>query len=59
MNEEEYNIVKMMERYGGSFVQALAQCFHRADPINFIKLRTTFSKYWEQYEEMLNKQNGK
>jgi hypothetical protein len=36
----------------GSFVQALAVCFHRADPINFLKLKHTFHEYWDQYEEM-------
>lgn len=52
--EHEYKVVEMMERYGGSFVQALAVCFHRADIHNFIKLRTTFSNYWDEYEKMLD-----
>lgn len=45
MDEEELEIVEKMEKYGGSFVQALAQCFRCADPCNFAKLRITFANY--------------
>ena len=41
-----------MEKYGGSFVKALAQCFFRADSNNLLKLKTAFSDYWNQYEKM-------
>jgi hypothetical protein len=50
MTEEEFEIVEKMAKYGGSFVKALAECFHRADPINFFKLKFTFHDYWEEYE---------
>jgi pyruvate/2-oxoacid:ferredoxin oxidoreductase beta subunit len=49
MNDEEFKVVENMERYGGSFVQALAQCFYRADNNNFIRLRLAFPEYWEEY----------
>lgn len=52
MTEREFEVVRKMEKYGGSFVKALADCFHLADPENFNKLKKTFSEYWEQYEEM-------
>ncbi len=52
MTEEEYKIVECMEKYGGSFVKSLAQCFRHADSDNFKKLVTTFSEYWENYKEM-------
>jgi pyruvate/2-oxoacid:ferredoxin oxidoreductase beta subunit len=39
MNEQEHKIVESMEKYGGSFVQSLAECFHRADPYNFKRLK--------------------
>jgi len=55
MNEEEFKIVETMEKYGGSFVKALAECFYRADRQNFIKLKNTFSEYWNEYEKMANK----
>lgn len=53
MTDQELYIVEAMTKYGGSFVQALAECFHRADATNFAKLRETFSNYWEQYEGMV------
>ena len=48
-------IVEAMDKYGGSFVKALAECFRRADRDNFIKLKNTFSEYWEQYKKMAKK----
>ena len=41
-----------MEKYGGSFVKALAECFHRADNDNFLKLQLAFHDYWQQYRKM-------
>ena len=42
-------MVSNMEKYGGSFVKALAFCFHHADRINKEKLKQTFPEYWSQY----------
>lgn len=53
--EQDYKTVEAMEKYGGSFVQALSVCFRKADPINFMKLRLAFSEYWKQYESMAEK----
>lgn len=50
MTEEELKVVENMTKFGGSFVQALAECFHRADRFNFRKLKDTFSNYWDEYE---------
>ena len=55
MNEHEIKVVECMERYGGSFVKALANCFFHADNINFNKLRYAFPEYWKEYEEMADK----
>lgn len=52
MSDKDMLVVEAMEKYGGSFVQALAVCFRRADAGNLYKLKTTFSEYWEQYTEM-------
>lgn len=52
MNDEEFKIVERMEKYGGSFVKALSQCFYTADSKNFNLLKETFSEYWKQYKEM-------
>jgi len=50
MTDEEIKIVEKMEKYGGSFVKALAQCFYRADRNNFKKLQNAFEEYWEEYK---------
>lgn len=52
MSEQEIKVVETMEKYGGSFVKALAQCFYRADRNNINKLKEAFPEYWGQYEEM-------
>lgn len=56
-NDHDFEVVEAMEKYGGSFVKALAECFHRADANNVEKLKNAFPEYWEQYEEMAKK-NG-
>lgn len=54
MNDHEYKVVEAMEKYGGSFVKALAECFHHADRSNINKLKSAFPEYWGQYEKMLH-----
>jgi len=55
MTDQEIKVVDMMARYGGSFVKALAECFYRADHVNFGVLKSSFPAYWKQYEKMLDK----
>ena len=55
MTEYEFGVVEMMTTQGGSFVKALAECFHCADSINFQKLRNAFPEYWKQYAEIAEK----
>ena len=57
MTDKELKVVEAMRRFGGSFVQSLAECFSRADHYNFTKLRLTFSEYWNQYEAMAESKN--
>lgn len=52
MSEADLTVIEAMERYGGSFVVALAQCARRADATNLAKLKETFADYWQQYTEM-------
>ena len=52
MTDQEFRVLEKMQIYGGDFIKALANCFHKADNINFKKLKDTFSEYWKQYEEM-------
>ena len=51
MNIHDMNlkIADNMEKYGGSFVKALAQCVRKADPINLMKLREAFPHYFNEY----------
>jgi pyruvate/2-oxoacid:ferredoxin oxidoreductase beta subunit len=53
MNDEDFVMVEAMERYGGSFVKSLANCFFHADDINFDKLKRAFPEYWKEYEEQV------
>lgn len=55
VTEEEVAVVEAMEKYGGSFVKALAECFRCADPVNFQRLRATFPDYWSQYVLMVKR----
>ena len=48
-NRKEFDTVENMNKYGGSFVKALAECFHHADCINKDKLIKAFPEYWKQY----------
>lgn len=50
LNEHEYKVVSNMSKYGGSFVQALAECFHHADMNNKRILISSFPHYWAQYQ---------
>ncbi len=52
LTELDYATVEAMEKYGGSFVQALAALIRCADNINFKKLKKAFPEYWKQYEDM-------
>jgi len=51
MNERDCWTVDAMEKYGGSFVKALAELARRADPINLRKIKATWEEYWMQYEK--------
>ena len=52
MTDQEYLVVEAMEKYGGSFVKSLSECFFKADENNFDKLKEAFPEYWAQYEKM-------
>lgn len=42
-------IIAAMERWGGSFVKALAQAARAADPENLQRLQTAFPEIWQKY----------
>lgn len=43
-------IADNMNKYGGSFVQALSTCVYRADPINLRRLIEAFTEYFLKYQ---------
>jgi hypothetical protein len=47
----DWEIVQAMERFGGSFVRMLAACCHKADPVNFAKIKATWPELWAEYAE--------
>lgn len=49
-NERDAWTVDAMEKYGGSFVKALAELARRADPANLALIKSTWPKYWAEYE---------
>ena len=49
--------IDCMEKYGGSFVKALAAAWCHADQMNKIKLETTFP-YFEEYERQAARRKG-
>jgi len=55
MSTNDLHVSEMMEKYGGSFVEALSVCIHKADDVNIEKLRAAFPEYWEKYAEMYDR----
>ena len=49
MTEQDHKVIKAMLRYGGSFVQSLANCAMRADANNLAKIKATWPDYWQEY----------
>lgn len=47
--EEIWQMISRMEKYGGSFVVALANAFKFADPSNREKLLNAFPEYVNEY----------
>lgn len=52
MEEEDLKVLGAMEKYGGSFVKALALLAYRADSTNLHKIKATWPEYWQQYRFM-------
>ena len=43
--------VSVMEEYGGSFIKNLARLWRSADPVNRIRLTTTFRAEFDKHRE--------
>ena len=48
-NDADYWTIEAMRKFGGSFVQALAECAERADANNLSKLKAAFPEYFTEY----------
>lgn len=48
----DWEIVRTMERFGGSFVRTLGQLCHLADPDNLQRIKAAWPEYWLEYAEM-------
>lgn len=46
------DVLAAMDRFGGSFVQALAACWRYADERNRRMLHDAFAAYWTHYAEI-------
>lgn len=51
-NDRDYWTVEAMRKFGGSFVQILAELASHADHVNLYKIKATWPEYWEEYERM-------
>ena len=47
----DYWTIEAMEKYGGSFVKALAETARCADPQNLVRIKTAWPEYWTEYEK--------
>ncbi len=50
-NNRDYWTMGAMEKFGGSFVKALANLARRADPSNLHRIKMAWPEYWSEYEE--------
>jgi len=57
LDDKEYEMIECMQKYGGSFARALAECLLRADPTNYQKLKRAFPEYILEYTEMAKREN--
>ena len=46
---EIYTAIQNMDRFGGSFIQTLAVCYKKADPINQKILYEAFEHFFFKY----------
>lgn len=58
MGVDNYEIIEVMKRFGGSFVQALAEAWLKADPVNRQKIKDTWPEYWSRYTEMAEREKA-
>ena len=53
ITDEDDALIDCMRKYGGSFVQQLAELWRYADYENKQKIRNTWHNYFEDYKKFL------
>lgn len=51
--QEDWKIIEAMEKYDGSFAQAIAKACYHADGINYMRLRDAFPDLFEEYKKFI------
>ena len=59
MNLTDFETIKTMQQYGGSFAKALAFAAVKADAENFNKIKTTWPEMFQAYEMMARNETRK
>ena len=54
----DFEVFTAMQKYGGSFVQALAVAFFRADEPNLHRLKAAFPELWTEYHALAQRTKG-
>lgn len=49
---KDTDMIEAMRKFGGGFIQALAECLYRAYMENYQKLAEAFPVYFETYKRM-------
>ena len=52
MNQDDYDTITAMQKYGGNFIKTLAGAYIAAGDDNRKIIRDAFSEYWKKYAEM-------
>jgi hypothetical protein len=50
--DEKLIVAEVMCEYGGGFIQALSECWFRADLTNKNRLEAAFADYFEEYKKL-------
>lgn len=53
MSTIDFATIEMMERYGGSFMRALAHACKYADESNLERIKTVWRDDWDRYKSMI------
>lgn len=58
MNPDERAVIEQMERFGGSFIRALAAAYRLGDPDNRERIRRTWAQEWTKYKWFAEKKEA-